>query len=199
MSLPNAVIDALLASGCTAEQLAAAMKAANDEAGKSKAVKREKDAERQRKSRANRNASRNVTVTECDNPSPPCPPLDKETPPTPPKEINPPPIPPQPDTADAVVDCEQSPPVSPSELIEAWNLTAEKHGLPKVSKISDQRKAKIRTFLRNNTIEEIQQGLAAIERSRWLRGENDRGWKADFDFFLQPKSFTKLIEGSYDH
>ena len=68
MSLPNAVIDALLASGCTAEQLAAAMKAANDEAGKSRAVKREKDAERQRKSRANRKASRNVTVTECDPP-----------------------------------------------------------------------------------------------------------------------------------
>ena len=40
MSLPNAVIDAMLAHGCTAEQLAAAMKAANgaDEARRERSI-----------------------------------------------------------------------------------------------------------------------------------------------------------------
>lgn len=38
------------------------------------------------------------------NPSPLCPPLDKETPPTPPKEINPPPISPQPFPRLPIVD-----------------------------------------------------------------------------------------------
>lgn len=192
-----ALIRDMIAEGATPQLILIAVEAIEAReavAAESKA----KAAERKRRQRE-RDSHGTVTGQSRDNPSPPCPPLDKEIPPTPPKEINPPPIPPQPDTADAVVDCEQSPPVSPDELIEAWNLTAEKHGLPRVSKLSDQRKAKIRTFLRNNTIEEIQQGLAAIERSRWLRGENERGWKADFDFFLQPRSFTKLIEGSYDH
>jgi hypothetical protein len=29
------------------------------------------------------------------------------------------------------------------------------------------------------------------------RSSNDRGWKADFDFFLQPKSMIKILEGAY--
>lgn len=71
MSLSAAVLDALLASGCTAEQIVAAVKA--DLVGSESRItdKRAKDAERQRQSRSNRrghNVSRNVTVTECDPP-----------------------------------------------------------------------------------------------------------------------------------
>ncbi len=71
MSLSAAVLDALLAAGCTADQIVAAVKA--DLAGQEARIadKRAKDAERQRKSRTNRkghDASRDVTVTECDPP-----------------------------------------------------------------------------------------------------------------------------------
>ena len=38
--------------------------------------------------------------------------------------------------------------------------------------------------------------LDALERSPFCRGERS-DWKADFDFFLQTKSFTKLLEGAY--
>jgi hypothetical protein len=48
-------------------------------------------------------------------------------------------------------------------------------------------------------LEEWQRAMDALERSAFCRGENDRGWRADFDFLLQPKSFTKLLEGAYDH
>jgi hypothetical protein len=76
-------IDAMLAAGCTAEQLAAVVRA--HEAGREirAAEKRAKDAERQRRHRE----SRNVTVTTRDNCDLPLP--DKERSPTPPKEINP--------------------------------------------------------------------------------------------------------------
>jgi len=63
VSLSPAVIDALVAAGATVEQLAAAVKADMAEAEQRKVQKRAKDAARQRKSRA----SRNVTVTACDN------------------------------------------------------------------------------------------------------------------------------------
>ncbi|KQO50633.1 hypothetical protein [Sphingomonas sp. Leaf257] len=73
MNLSAAVIDALVASGATVEQLAAAMKAALAETEQAKTTRRAKDAERQQRSRANRKAavSRDVTVTPrdtCDAP-----------------------------------------------------------------------------------------------------------------------------------
>ncbi|WP_150131813.1 hypothetical protein [Sphingomonas carotinifaciens] len=73
MSLSAAVIDALVASGATVEQLAAAMKASLLEGEQARATKRAKDAARQQRSRANRKdaVSRDVTVTprdECDAP-----------------------------------------------------------------------------------------------------------------------------------
>jgi hypothetical protein len=63
MSLSPAIIDAMVASGCTVEQMAAVMKAALAGEEQRVADKRAKDAERQRRHRA----SRDVTVTECDS------------------------------------------------------------------------------------------------------------------------------------
>ncbi|MDX3973271.1 hypothetical protein [Shinella sp.] len=79
MSLSR-TIDAMLAAGCTAEQLAAVVRAHEAADAEKTSIKRAKDAERQRRSRM----SRNVTVTPrdaCDEVSP-----KKEIPPTPPKE-----------------------------------------------------------------------------------------------------------------
>ena len=89
-------------------------------------------------------------------------------------------------------------PISEKENIDAWNILATNHGLPKVAKLTADRKRKLAVMRKQSTIEELQAALGAISRCKWMHGDNDRGWRADFDFFLQPKSFTKLIEGSYD-
>lgn len=89
-------------------------------------------------------------------------------------------------------------PVRPAEIVEAWNITAERLGLSKIAKLTDDRKRKLSAQCKDASLDDFRAALAAIERSRWLQGDNDRGWKANFDFFLQPKSFTKLIEGAYD-
>lgn len=39
--------------------------------------------------------------------------------------------------------------------------------------------------------------LSRAERSAWLRGANDRGFKASLSFICQAKSFKKLISGDY--
>lgn len=88
-------------------------------------------------------------------------------------------------------------PVRPNEIVDAWNEIAAKHDLPKVAKLTDERKKKLAARCRDSTPEEFQAAFAAIDRSRWLQGDNDKNWKANFDFLLQPKSFTKLIEGAY--
>ena len=89
--------------------------------------------------------------------------------------------------------------LSIQEVVEAWNILAERHGLPKVAKLTEARRVKVKARLRENTMDEIKAAFAALDRSTFLHGENKNGWRADFDFFLQPKSFTRLLEGTYDH
>jgi hypothetical protein len=40
--------------------------------------------------------------------------------------------------------------------------------------------------------------LDRIKASPFCRGENERGWIADVDFFLRPDSVLKAVEGKYD-
>ena len=97
------------------------------------------------------------------------------------------------------VDGSAEPPLTPDEILEAWQARMVPQGFPPVRKMTAQRTRQLRARLRDSTFEEWQQAMAALERSAFCRGENERGWRADFDFLLQPKSFTKLLEGAYDH
>lgn len=90
-------------------------------------------------------------------------------------------------------------PLTIDEIVEAWNERMVPQGFSAVRRLTTERRRKIGARLRENTLDDWQRALGAIERSSFLRGENERGWRADFDFLLQPKSFTKLIEGAYDH
>lgn len=63
MSLPNAVLDEMLASGCTAEQIARAVKASNAEAEERKARKRALDADRKRRQRERETEAMSRSVT----------------------------------------------------------------------------------------------------------------------------------------
>jgi hypothetical protein len=65
--------------------------------------------------------------------------------------------------------------------------------------MTGQRERQLNARLKDSTLDEWTRVFDALERSAFCRGENDRGWRADFDFLLQPKSFTKLLEGAYDH
>jgi pyocin large subunit-like protein len=89
------------------------------------------------------------------------------------------------------------PPLTPEEVLEAWNDTAGRIGLPK-ARLTAQRRRKLIPLIRAHSLDDFTEAIRAIERSPFLRGENNRAWRADFDFFVQPSSFTKLIEGSYD-
>lgn len=89
--------------------------------------------------------------------------------------------------------------LKPEDVVEAWNVTADRHGLPIVRKLTPERRKKLNTFVRRWSIDDIGDALAAIERSPFLLGQGPSGWRANIDFLLQPSSFTKLIEGTYGH
>src|SRR3990167_7392881 len=78
-----------------------------------------------------------------------------------------------------------------------WNSLAEQHGLSKILKISDKRKANALTRLKESEFD-LQKISKEIGSSDFLRGKNDRGWKADFDFvFGSTNNYLKILEGKY--
>ena len=84
------------------------------------------------------------------------------------------------------------------DVVRAWNELADERDLPKITKVTPTRRKQIVARLKEYDVDDWSKALTAIYRSKFLCGENDRGWKANFDFLLQPSSFTKLIEGAYD-
>ena len=90
-------------------------------------------------------------------------------------------------------------PLTPDDLVETWNDMAPRFGLPVVKgRLSEARRRQARARLRDHPDpEDWKAAFRCIASTPFLQGDNDRGWRADFDFLLQPKSFTKLIEGSY--
>lgn len=149
---------------------------------------RSSNAERQARYRERQRNGDNVTRNATANP-------DKEKSPTPPKEINPSP---------PVISSEITPPpianddLTEGEVLEAWNGLASDCGLPTVSKLTNARRRKLHARIRDHPFEDWAAALAAIRRSQFLRGENDRGWRANFDWLLRPETIPKLLEGQYD-
>ncbi len=86
------------------------------------------------------------------------------------------------------------------EAVRLWNDLALRRGLPPVPKMTDARRRKLRARLKDcGGLEGWRAALAKVEGIPGLLGANGRKWRADIDFLLQEKSFTKLMEGSYDH
>ena len=101
---------------------------------------------------------------------------------------------------------EDSPPIVPpipkddlQEAVSAFNKLANRIGLAKVQNFSDTRRRKLRQRLAEcGGIEGWRAALAKVDASTFLTGGGRDGWRADFDFMLQAKSFTKILEGAYD-
>lgn len=66
-------------------------------------------------------------------------------------------------------------------------------------RMTEKRRAAIKSRWRDDWWRDNWQ--AALEhgcQSAFLTGQNDRGWKINFDFFLRPDSVTNILEGKYD-
>lgn len=86
------------------------------------------------------------------------------------------------------------------DCVISYNELAARINLPKCQKLTKSRKSKLKARLKDcGGVDGWNSALQKLEASKFCQGENDRGWKADFDFLLQEKSFTKLMEGGYNH
>lgn len=71
--------------------------------------------------------------------------------------------------------------------------------LPQVQKLTDKRKKAIDNFLKEFTEEQFEQICKIANSTDFLTGENDRGWKSDFDFLMRTDKATNVLEGKYSN
>lgn len=94
------------------------------------------------------------------------------------------------------------------EMKAIWNATCV--ALPPIRILNDTRKRKMNELIGslkikdpegNPLFEDISDWqfiCEEIQKSPFLCGENDRGWRADIDFCLQKSNLIKIYEGKYD-
>lgn len=88
---------------------------------------------------------------------------------------------------------------SVQRIFDAWNAMASTCRARGADKLTDKRKAQIQSRIKDYTEPVILETIGMVPAQQWLMGLNDRGWKADLEFFLRPDSITKIREGKYEH
>lgn len=71
--------------------------------------------------------------------------------------------------------------------------------LPRCQTLSDSRRRAVRArFQSGKRLEDFQLLFEKAEASRFLRGDNPRGWQADFDWLIGDTHMVRVLEGIYD-
>ena len=83
-------------------------------------------------------------------------------------------------------------------ITDKFNGAATEYDLNKIIKLSDKRKAKLRARLDELGEGKIIEAIDKIKESSFLRGENDRKWKVDFDWLIaNDTNILKVLEDKY--
>jgi hypothetical protein len=79
-----------------------------------------------------------------------------------------------------------------------FHLWSEFDFLPQIQSVTTKRKAALSSRMKDPYFRDHwQEAISKIGESEFLKGNNDRGWRADIDWFLRPDSVTKIMEGKY--
>lgn len=83
-------------------------------------------------------------------------------------------------------------------ITDKFNGAATEYDLNKIIKLSDKRKAKLRARIDELGEGKILEAIDKIKESSFLRGENDRKWKVDFDWLIaNDTNILKVLEDKY--
>lgn len=70
--------------------------------------------------------------------------------------------------------------------------------LPSVRTLSDKRKRDIKTRLKKYTLDDFRKVFEKAEKSLFLRGDNERGFRASLDWLINEGNMAKVLDGNYD-
>lgn len=89
-------------------------------------------------------------------------------------------------------------PFGPDALLGLWNARAKALGLPEAIRLTpDRRKQALARIKETPDQESWTQALNRVSESVFLQGQNERHWKAGFDWLLRPNTLPRLLEGYY--
>ncbi len=85
-------------------------------------------------------------------------------------------------------------------VIEQWNSLSA-YGIIQVSRIcpGSKRYKSLTARIREYGLEEVLRAVENVKSSKFLQGKvkNSRKWMFDFDWFVRPSNFPKVLEGNY--
>ena len=79
-------------------------------------------------------------------------------------------------------------------VLKKWNSL----DLGTVRGLSGTREQHLDARIRENGLDTVIEAIDRIRLSDFLYGNNPKGWKITFDWFLNPTNFQKVLEGNYD-
>jgi hypothetical protein len=69
--------------------------------------------------------------------------------------------------------------------------------LPRLRAITDKRKENTEKIYKKYGLDTIKEVFKIANDSSFLTGDNDRNWKANFDFIMREDKFVAILEGKY--
>ena len=79
---------------------------------------------------------------------------------------------------------------------EAWNALELKQQLKDIS-LKSGRGKKVQQLICEYGIDSILQAIKNAGESDFLKGKGPNGWEMDFDWFIEPDHFVRVLENSY--
>ena len=86
-------------------------------------------------------------------------------------------------------------------VVDAWNSLADDIGIKKVVKVNEgtNRKKMLSARIKQYGADEVIKAISNIRNSDFLQGGSRSGFVINFDWFLRPNNFPKVLEGNYDN
>lgn len=89
-----------------------------------------------------------------------------------------------------------SPPVPYQKIADMYNTICKSY--PKITSLSEARKKAISARLKTYSIDDVRTVFEKTEASEFLKGKNNRNWRATFDWLMKDANFAKVLDGNYD-
>lgn len=102
------------------------------------------------------------------------------------------------DSTLSATELEKSPAVPYEKIKNLYNSICV--SFAKIKSIDgERRKAVGARWNKCKSLDVFEEVFTICEQSDFLRGENDRNWKADFDWMMKANNFAKILEHKYDN
>ncbi|MDE5763776.1 MAG: phage replisome organizer N-terminal domain-containing protein [Ruminococcus sp.] len=84
-----------------------------------------------------------------------------------------------------------------SEIVDLYHKICTSY--PEIMVVSDSSKKDLKTLMKRFSVEQIKKVFETAEKSDFLKGINNRDWKASFDWLIRESNFVKVLNGNYNN